>query len=75
MFTEPIRVGWGLHEVGRVSGSPGRFDIGYDHPTEALLPISIDRDVLPAPQAFSPSGLPEAPQPETPEPPLLWQKR
>lgn len=60
---------------GRISGSPGRFEIGYDRPSAALLPISIDRDVLPTPQAFAPSGLPEAEQPETPEPPLLWQKR
>ena len=60
---------------GRVTGSPGRFEVGYEHPSRALLPIAIERDVLPTPQAFSPGGLPEAPQPETPEPPLLWQKR
>ena len=60
---------------GRVTGSPGRFEIGYDHPAAALLPIGIERDILPAGQAFSPGGLPEAPQPETPEPPLLWQKK
>ena len=60
---------------GRVIGSPGRFDVGYEHPSVALLPIAIERDVLPTPQAFAPGGLPDAPQPETPEPPLLWRKR
>jgi hypothetical protein len=60
---------------GRLIGSPGRFEIGYDRPAATLLPITIERDILPAGQAFAPGGLPEAPQPETPEPPLLWQKK
>ncbi len=60
---------------GQVTGSPGRFEIGYERPLAALTPISIERDILPAGQAFSPGGLPEAPTPETPEPPLLWRKR
>lgn len=58
---------------GRVLGSPGRFDIGYDRPTLLLPPIRIERDVLPS-QAFSPGGLPDAPTPETPEPPLPWKR-
>jgi hypothetical protein len=60
---------------GRVVGSPGSFEIGYERASAELLPISIERDVLIMPQAFAPSGLPEAPTPETPEPPLLWRKR
>jgi hypothetical protein len=60
---------------GRVTGSPGRFDVGDDRPSASLLPIGIERDVLGAPQAFSPGGLPDAPTPETVEPPLLWRKR
>ena len=60
---------------GRVIGSPGRFEVGDDRPSASLLPIGIERDVLPAPQAFAPGGLPEAPTPEIPEPPLLWRKR
>ncbi|MFI5348753.1 MAG: hypothetical protein ACHQ2Z_04350, partial [Elusimicrobiota bacterium] len=60
---------------GRVIGSPGRFEIGDDRQAAALLPIGIERDVLPSPQAFSPGGLPDAPTPETIEPPLLWRKR
>jgi hypothetical protein len=60
---------------GRVLGSPGRFEIGYDRPSAALPPINLERDVLPTPQAFEPGGLPEAPTPEIPEPPLAWRKR
>ncbi len=60
---------------GRVIGSPGRFELGDDRPSAELLPIGVERDVLPAPQAFSPGGLPDAPTPETIEPPLLWRKR
>ena len=60
---------------GRVIGSPGRFELGDDRPSAALLPIGVERDVLPAPGAFSPGALPDAPTPETIEPPLLWRKR
>lgn len=60
---------------GQVLGSPGRFELGDDHRVEALPPIRIERDVLPTPEAFAPSRLPEAPVPDVPEPPLLWRKR
>jgi hypothetical protein len=60
---------------GRVLNSPGRFEIGYDRPQANLPPIDVERDVLPTPQAYAPGGLPEAPTPETPEPPLLWRKK
>ncbi|MFI5348380.1 MAG: hypothetical protein ACHQ2Z_02455 [Elusimicrobiota bacterium] len=60
---------------GRVTGSPGRLEIGYDGPLATLAPIRIERDILPVPQAFAPGGLPDAPTPETPVPPLLWRKR
>lgn len=60
---------------GRVLGSPGRFDVSEESPTVALPPIRVERDVLPVPEAFGPSRAPEAPEPETPEPPLLWRKR
>jgi hypothetical protein len=61
--------------VGRVSGSPGLIEIGYQRPQAVLPPIRIDRDVLPVRQAFSPSGLPEAPTPEVPEPELRLPQR
>jgi len=60
---------------GRVSGSPGLIDIGYDRPKAILPPIRIDRDVLPSPQAFAPAGLPETPTPEVPEPALRLPQR
>jgi len=59
---------------GSVDGSPGRFEVGYDRPKADFPPIRIERDVTSVP-AFAPSGLPEAPMPEVPEPPLLWRKR
>jgi hypothetical protein len=60
---------------GRVFGSPGRFRLDEEHPAAALSPIRIERDVLAVPESFGPARLPEAPTPETPEPPLLWRKR
>jgi hypothetical protein len=60
---------------GQITGSPGRFELGDERPAMDLPPIRVERDVMPAPEAFGPSHLPEAPTPETPEPPLLWQKR
>ena len=60
---------------GQITGSPGRFELGDENPAMDLPPIRIERDVMPAPESFGPSHLPEAPMPETPEPPLLWRKR
>ena len=57
---------------GRISGAPGVLDIRYEHPRAVLTPIRIERDTLPAPEAFSPGGLPEAPIPEVPERALRW---
>jgi hypothetical protein len=59
---------------GRVLGSPGRFTVDAERPLAALAPIRVERDVLPAGQAFSPSGLPEAPEPVVPEPPGPWKR-
>ncbi|MDE2143164.1 MAG: hypothetical protein KGJ84_12215 [Elusimicrobia bacterium] len=60
---------------GQILGSPGRFEVDEDTPAVTLPPIRIERDVLPVPEAFGPSRVPEAPTPEVPEPPLLWRKR
>ncbi len=60
---------------GRLSQSPGLLQIGEMTPDAILPPIRIDRDVLPAPEAFSPSGLPQAPTPEIPEQALRLPRR
>ncbi|HEX4047630.1 MAG TPA: hypothetical protein VH309_07340 [Elusimicrobiota bacterium] len=60
---------------GRVVGSPGPFEIGYTHPSAALLPIQIERDILPVPASFHPGAPPDTAPPVDPEPPLLWQKK
>jgi hypothetical protein len=59
---------------GRIEGSPGRFNVGYERRELTLPPITIERDIARVP-GFSPSRLPESPTPEVPEPPLLWRKR
>ncbi|MBI3566409.1 MAG: hypothetical protein HY079_14540 [Elusimicrobia bacterium] len=59
---------------GAITGSPGRFELGYDRRAVAFPAIRIEREVEAVP-AFAPARLPEAPSPSVPEPPLLWRKR
>ncbi len=59
---------------GRIEGSPGRFEVGYERREIKLPPIRIEREIERVP-SFSPSRLPEAPSPEVLEPPLFWRKR
>jgi hypothetical protein len=60
---------------GRITGSPGRFTLGFERPRFLAPAVLIERDLIGASQTFSPSRLPPAPVPEIAEPPLLWRKR